>query len=194
MIKLILIRHAETDYAKQKRYYSYTDISLNKCGIRQAKILKAKLSDLSPDLIFSSPSKRTHKTAQLLFPDKEIFLNTSLSELNFGRWEGLTFNEICQTDRELYLNWLKNPCKHTPPQGETFLNLEKRIAAFLKKIFENNQSKTVVCVSHAGPIKSMICYLLKKPFHDFWKIDVDLASLSYFTIKNKKVTDYNLNQ
>ncbi len=134
------------------------------------------------------------ETAQLLFPDKKISLTAALCELNFGQWEGLTFNEICRTNRALYLNWLKNPYKHTPPQGETFLNLDKRTSAFLQKTFKNNQSKTIVCVSHAGPIKSMICRLLKKTFDDFWKIDVDLASLSCFTIKNKKVIDYTLNQ
>lgn len=134
------------------------------------------------------------ETAQLLFPDKKISLTAALSELNFGRWEGLTFNEICQINHKFYLNWLKNPYKYTPPQGETFLNLEKRTSVFLQKVFKNNQNKTIVCVSHAGPIKSMIRCLLKKNRSDFWKIDVDLASLSYFTIKNKKVIDYNLNQ
>jgi broad specificity phosphatase PhoE len=192
-MNLFLIRHAQTDYAKERRYYSFSDIALNQDGINQAVSLQKKLANSKPDFIFSSPSKRAYKTAEIIFPDKEIISSRSLQELNFGLWEGLTFVQICENHQTLYDNWLRDPYKYGPPEGEMLPDLEKRTRQFLHEIYEEDENKTIVCVSHAGPIKAMICYLLDKNFHDFWATPVDLASVSYFKIKNKKVISYNLN-
>jgi len=193
-IELFLVRHAETDHTKAGRYCSYTDVSLNERGVSQAVNLQKMINGLSVDVVFSSLYRRASETAQILFPNHEILSSPSLAELNFGLWEGMTYEEIKQQYNGLYDDWLMNPYSCSPPSGEKLLDLEKRVVDFLQKVFQDYQNKKVACISHAGPIKTAVRYLLNEDFQDFWKITINLASVSYFKLENGKVVTYNLDQ
>lgn len=192
-IELFLIRHGETDYNCQRKYCSFSEIPLNGRGISQA----AKLSEhlpFVPDVIYTSISKRAKQTANVLFPLHNVISTHSLSELNFGLWEGLTHDEIYRRYGESYTNWLKDPVLNRPASGEGLDELKKRIVDFLEDIFKRHENKKVIFVSHAGPIKIIISHFLNKDFRIFWDIEVDNASFSWFKIRKGIVTDYFLNR
>lgn len=184
---LFLIRHGETDYNKEGKYCSFTDITLNGKGILQVFELQKKIKDISPDIIFSSSHKRALQTAEILFPQKKIELAEELKELNFGLWEGLNYQEIYQRYRELYTKWLSDFYKYTPPQGERMEDFEKRIVNFLNKVSCNYSGRKIVFVTHGGVIKVLSRYLSIRESHDFWKIDVEPASISHFKLEGSKV-------
>jgi alpha-ribazole phosphatase len=94
-MKIILIRHGETEYNRRHLFYGKTDISLNDTGVQQAYFLNEKLAGMRLEVpIYTSSLKRTIKTAELIFPDqKKISLN-ELDEKDFGLWEGLSADQI----------------------------------------------------------------------------------------------------
>ena len=193
-MEIFLVRHAETDFTRDKRYCSVTDISLNEAGVQQALNLRDKLEILAADVIFCSTYKRTQQTAQILFPQQEIALAPALAELDFGEWEGLRYEELMSQCPREYGNWLRDPYKYRPPGGEKMSELEERTVGFLRDIFQHDAGKRIFCVSHAGPIKTMVCWLMHKERKDFWDLSIDLASVSYFKIKDREMIAYNLNQ
>ena len=98
-MRLIMVRHAKTDYNEKGLVQGMTDIPLNKEGIMQAINVKEKLKDIKFDLCFSSPLKRTLKTAKIIVGDDfPIITDELLIERNMGTYEGGSFKEYQKRD------------------------------------------------------------------------------------------------
>lgn len=192
-MKLFLIRHGYTDYNKYRKYCGSSDIALNEDGIKQAHQLRSEIPYNSIDTIYSSSLVRAQKTAQILFPGKEIISSPFLTELDFGEWEGLTYEEIVRKDSALYSRWLSNPEIVAPPGGETLGELNKRVSKFYSDEIDTNMYQEVAIVSHAGIIRSFLQMLLPDKYSDFWSIEVDNCSYYQLTINDHLVEDlYNV--
>jgi alpha-ribazole phosphatase len=180
MTRVYLIRHGETDFNRQKRYCGHSDVPLNQIGTQQAKKLWGRFRNVGIDVVYSSDLKRAQQTAEIVFAGQQggITLSALLRELNFGQWEGLTYQQILAKDKELYKAWLENPAASAPPDGESLSDLNRRLEEFVTKTLEESQGKAVAIVSHAGPIRTLLCNALGMPLKANWRIAVDPASVS----------------
>ena len=95
-IKLILIRHGESEGNVQRRFSGFQDVNLTEKGIWQAERLAYRLKELPVDVVYSSDLKRAKHTAEIVFGSRgiDIIPNSNLREMNFGVWEGYTFEEV----------------------------------------------------------------------------------------------------
>ncbi|MCG2711870.1 MAG: alpha-ribazole phosphatase [Candidatus Omnitrophica bacterium] len=175
--ELFLIRHAQTEYNRQKRYCGFSDVPLNNTGIEQAQFYKNKARGLNLDVLFCSPLKRTKQTADILFSRKKVILEPRLKELNFGKWEGLKYKEIMERYGAAYSKWISDPFNLRPPQGESLLDLQVRCMCFLEFVLKKFKHKKIGIVSHAGPIRIMLIGINKVKKEDFWGIPVDHLSI-----------------
>ena len=96
--EIIFIRHGETDFNRARLYFGHLDPDLNETGIeqlRKAKILFEKREKM-PDVVFSSDLKRCSQSMEILQIDEETekILTKDLREINFGIFEGKTYEEI----------------------------------------------------------------------------------------------------
>lgn len=176
--ELFLIRHAQTEHNRQKRYCGFSDVSLNHTGMKHARSLKSRISKLKIEVLFSSPLKRTRQTSEILFSERKIVFDPRLKELNFGQWEGLQYNEIIEKYGSFYNEWVNDPFNARPPQGESLLDLQKRCMGFLEFVLKEFKHKKIGIVSHAGPIRVMLIGLNKLRKEDFWDIAVDHLSIN----------------
>lgn len=183
-IRIILIRHAETSWNRQKRYCGLNDISLSRAGIKQANELRNRLKKISIHKIFSSDMKRSLQTAKILFGKRGIKKIPGLQEMNFGVFEGLTYKQIIKKYPYEYKRWLDNPYKFSVPEGENLKTFKKRIRAAFKKIIASNKNKTIAVVSHGGAISIFINGLLKA--NDFWAHIPKNATFSVIEYNNGK--------
>ena len=71
-MKILLVRHGETDFNKNKRIQGHTDIPLNETGENQAINAESKISKYYVDAAFSSPLKRAKQTARLMLDNSKI--------------------------------------------------------------------------------------------------------------------------
>ena len=99
--------------------------------------------------------------------------------MDFGRWEGKNTGELTRAKDPTFLKWAAGK-KIIPPGGESMASLQKRTRAFLKYVLKRQRGKTVLLVSHAGALKTMICSLLGIPLKSFWVFRIDPASASIF--------------
>ena len=183
MKELIFIRHPETKWGKQKRYLGATDIELSEKGKKQAQSISQYLKNKKISAIFSSDLARSRQAAKIIARPRNLKVKEykELNEINFGKWEGLTFNQIQKKYPKLAEKYLSHPLKMKFPEGESILEFKKRIVTALKKILAKNK-KTVVILSHAGVNRIIICHLLGFPLSCFWKIKQELGAINIIEI------------
>jgi broad specificity phosphatase PhoE len=146
--RIILVRHGETDWNAERRWQGHSDRPLNEAGRRQAEELAARLDGAPIDAVYSSDLLRAHETARLLAEPRglEVVVVPGLRERRFGSWEGLQDVEV---ERRF-------PGVHGPPDGETRQEMTRRVLESLETIAAANPGRTVLVVSHGGPIKALL--------------------------------------
>ncbi len=178
MVRLILIRHAETDYSSQNRYCGFSNPSLNDKGIWQSQKLAANLKEVRIDKIYSSDLVRAYQTAKIIFGNNSIEKTVGLREMNFGLFEGLKYEQIIEKYPELYIDWIDNPEKVKTPNGEGLRDLSKRVEKRLSLILSQHKGKTLAVVTHSGPIRVVLCKALKFELKMFRQIEQQLGALN----------------
>lgn len=186
-MRLLLIRHGLTDYNLKSRYCGFRDIDLNKTGKAQGQVIKNKLKKIKIDTVFCSDLKRSKQSARIIFGDSrcQIIKNPNLREINFGRWEGLTFKQILKEYPFIYKKWLNNPFSADIPDGEKMNCFINRVKKELKKIIKNNPDKTVALVTHFGPIRVILNTVLNSKKNDFWRLKINPKAVYVIEYKGR---------
>ena len=184
-MKLILVRHGETEWVRQSRYQGATDISLNRTGILQARAVGKIVKEEKPSVIFSSELLRARQTAQEIAKQcrKELKIDHRLNELSFGKWEGFYHAVIAKKFPKAARDWYSAKWTSLPPGGESLKSLGKRINSFLSDLSKHyRKNETYVVVAHGGTIRMFLVQLLKFEPTVFWKFRIDPASLSVLNL------------
>ncbi|WP_446897938.1 histidine phosphatase family protein [Clostridium sp. LBM24168] len=154
--ELLLVRHGQTEWNTLGKFQGCSDIELAREGILQAEYLAKHLNG-NFDCIYSSPLKRAKKTAELIAKNtgKQPVIIDTLREINYGKWEGLTSEEILHNYKEEYIRW-KNAIKEGPLCGGdlSLKNACERAGNTLINIVNKNRNKKIVVVAHGGILKA----------------------------------------
>ncbi len=192
MLRLLLIRHGETDWNASGRYQGQMDIPLNEAGVEQARILGHRLrNELSRptepgaptgsiDAIYASDLARAWQTAEIvgaacgLTPRPE----PRLRELSFGEWQGLTYQEIGERDPEALAAWNHDRVNGRPPGGESLGAMAARVSDLLDDVRREIRDGNVALISHGGTIRVILCVLLEHPLATYWQFEVDNTAIA----------------
>ncbi|TES87401.1 MAG: histidine phosphatase family protein [Dehalococcoidia bacterium] len=187
MTEIILARHGETEWNVAEVFRGQIDIDLNETGVKQAELLSGYLSTSAIAAVYSSPLKRALKTAEIIAqPHKlEVDVDPDLIDFNFGKWQGLSHQEVKEKYRDLYATWITHPEQVRIPDGEALEDVSKRVIRVRNKVIENHRG-TVVIVGHRVVNKVMICTLLGLDNSHFWKIRQDTCGISIFSYLNEQ--------
>ncbi|HXD08987.1 MAG TPA: alpha-ribazole phosphatase [Anaerolineales bacterium] len=178
-MKLLLVRHGETDWNLAQRFQGHSDIPLNQVGLQQAKALRDRLSAEPIELIYSSDLERAHETAKIIANGKnKLQTDSRLREVHFGDWEGLTYHEIQEKYPGQLAAWEQDVYKTAPPHGETLEQLAEHTRSILNDLLVNHKAGTILVVAHGGVIKVLICLALNLPATLYWQFQIAPASLS----------------
>ena len=154
--KLHLIRHGMTEGNEKGQYIGSTDLEVTTNGIIELEELKKRGIYPKCDLVFSSPMKRAVKTAETIFPDKEIILKEKLREMDFGEFEGKTADEL--KDRKDYAEWVAGKI-NAAPGGESNISFATRLCEGLSEIIREMMDKEAFSASvvmHGGAIMTLL--------------------------------------
>lgn len=179
MTRLILVRHGQTPWTRQRRYQGSTDIRLTAEGRREARATARRLKKIPVDFLYASSLNRANETGRIIAGvlKRKMRTDSRLNELSFGEWEGKTAEELIRAKDPRFKRWAIGK-RTTPPGGESLSSLRKRVRSFLKEIVKRSDGKTVAIVSHGGPIKVMIFEAMKLPFRSFWTLRAEPGSMS----------------
>ncbi|HKL41141.1 MAG TPA: alpha-ribazole phosphatase [Clostridia bacterium] len=180
MRKIYLVRHGETNANVEKRYCGQTDVDLNHKGLRDAASIAKVLKNTSLDSIVSSDLKRTLKTAELIneYHRLELELNPDFREINFGKFENLTFEEIGVKYPDEKAKMIKEKINYNFLEGESLSVLYKRVIKSFNKLLEEKENENILIVSHGGVIRMILTEILSGDLNNYWSVEVDNTRIS----------------
>jgi broad specificity phosphatase PhoE len=147
---ILLARHGETDWNRDRRVQGHSDIPLNDTGRAQARELAKEIAGERLAAVYASDLVRAKETAEIAtaglgLPIQEL---VELRERHFGTWEGLTDDVI----RDRF------PQSRTGPwgDGETVEEMSIRVVAALRSIAAGHLGASVLVTTHGGPIRAVL--------------------------------------
>jgi probable phosphoglycerate mutase len=162
-----LIRHAQTVMNLAGKIQGQLDSPLTNEGILMARKWGKSLTRYKWDLILSSDLGRAVETAQLINESINVPLIVlpDLREQSWGRWSGLTLDEIYRTDKAYLDEWdFENDWNYEPPDGESRLEVIYRAQSILRHYDDKNKYNRILVVTHAGVMRFIFLKLLNKNF------------------------------
>ena len=180
MSRILMVRHGETELNSSIRYWGHSDVKLSALGIRQAERLKQRLAAEKIDAVYSSNLVRASATADIIVSTNHppAVSCPELSEINFGKLEGLTFEEISRLYPDVAKLWVARDPKLEYPDGESRAGFSKRVGSFLDRLRVHGEEENILVVAHSGVLRTLICQLLGVGMEIRWQLRLDLASLS----------------
>jgi broad specificity phosphatase PhoE len=183
--RLWLVRHGITAWNSEKRLCGNQDVRLSAEGQVQANWVAQQLSSIHLSAIYTSDLSRAQQTAECIARQSpsavSVISSPAWREMSFGDWEGLNYTQIAQQFPE-NLSFFTHPMQCTPPRGEPFSALVQRVQdAFellVQAIASDAMGGDIVLVSHGGPLRVLLCWLLSLPFEQQWRLSTDHGSLS----------------
>ena len=178
-MKIYLIRHGQTDWNLEGKIQGSHDVSLNETGSKQAELLAMGMDKRPVVQIFSSRQKRALETAQAVGRRQHVAVTVidGLEEVEFGEWEGKTWDEISREYPEEFKVWCTEPAEIVPPGGESRPQIYRRIGNALNEILRRSRGDIAI-VSHGAALAYMVSLMLEKELGDHDEIIVKNASIS----------------
>ncbi|NJM72968.1 MAG: histidine phosphatase family protein [Scytonema sp. RU_4_4] len=173
-VRLLLVRHGETEWNRQTRFQGQIDVPLNDNGRQQAQKAAQFLKDVAIDFAVTSPMLRPKETAEIILQyhtDVNLELQDGLREISHGLWEGKLENEIEQEFPEELHRWRTTPAQVQMPEGENLQQVWERSVVAWESIVQTaltNQLKTGLVVAHDATNKTLLCHILGLSSEQFW--------------------------
>jgi broad specificity phosphatase PhoE len=191
--RLLLVRHGETEWNRQKRFQGQIDIPLNENGKRQGQQAAAFLQDVTIDAAVSSSLSRPKETAEIILQHHaNVSLETTdgLKEIGHGEWEGLYEHEIESGYPGMLQQWQDHPETVQMPGagGENLAQVwERAIAtwnAIVAQYSGTPQPVTVLVSAHDAINKAILCYIAGLGPESFWKFKQGNGAVSVIDYPN----------
>ncbi|MDP6514150.1 MAG: histidine phosphatase family protein [SAR202 cluster bacterium] len=195
-MNLILVRHGETEFNRQRLILGHGPEPLNATGQAQALSAAVAVSRDTPFVLYASPVVRTMQTAETIASECSVDFapKPGLEEIDAGDLEGLTGAHLREQYPDVMRVWRDDPASAMMPNGETLGNVQARAWAAINDISQHHEDDTVVVVSHNFPIQAILCKALGMPLNNFRQVRVDLGSITRLEAKDSVFTLLSLNE
>ena len=158
---VVLVRHGETAGESSIRFHGANDVPLNDMGRDHARAAAAAIGDVGFDLHVASSLSRAEESARIIRPAAELVLDDDLREIDFGRWEGLTREEIAARDPELEAEWQRLGFDFDFPEGERRRDFTARVDRGLARAFAHDVERLLL-VAHKGVVRRGVEWLMRE--------------------------------
>ena len=189
-MRLILVRHGETDTNKARLALGQADVELNEHGRWQAQRLALSLKREPIAAIYSSPLKRTLATAEPIASSHglKVQIDDGLIEMDIGEMEGLTFQQVGERYPHFLQAWLGDQAAHEAmPGGERLLDVQERAWQAIERIRERQEHGTVAVVTHNFVILTLLCRVLGLELADFRRLRLSVAAKSVLEMGRDRI-------
>jgi len=147
---LLVVRHGETPWNREKRMQGTTDTQLSDVGREQARALGQRLAGRGFTALYTSDLTRARDTARAIaeHAGREIVTDPRLQERRFGIFEGLTVEEIVARYPEEHARFASRDPDYAVPRGESARSFTQRCIGCLAEIAVRHRGAEVVVVTH----------------------------------------------
>lgn len=172
MTLILLARHGHVDGIKPERFRGRAELNLTELGQTQARSLARRIaSDWSPKAVYCSPLQRCVATGTAIANACGIELQPhgDLNDLDYGKWQSRTYEEVRVDAPELFATWFAAPQLVRFPDGEALQDVAARTAEVLRYIRRQHEADTVVLVGHDSVNRVLLTQLLDIPLSSYWR-------------------------
>jgi len=178
--RIYLVRHGEIAGSGEFRYNGQTEVPLTANGLEQYHQLAERLSGNPVSACYTSDLSRCVQGARIICSQwgLEPILKTELRELNFGNWEGMTWNELVERFPEEWQARLDDIVGYRVPGGENLHDLQTRLMPAIAEITDRHRGGEVVVVGHGGVNRVILLSALGAPLASMFRIEQDYGCLN----------------
>jgi len=182
---VLLVRHGRTPTTGQVLPGRAAGLHLSDEGRAQADAVAERIGQLAeggaergPVAVYASPLERTTETARPIARRLGLRVRSDrgLLECDFGTWTGGKLADLAKKPEWTIVQ--RNPSGFRFPSGESFLEMQTRMASALSRLVDRHRGQTVVAVSHADPIKAVVAQAVGTPLDLFQRLTVAPCSVS----------------
>lgn len=182
MLTVVLTRHGGTTRSSPEQHLGqHLDVPLSDEGRAQAAALGRRLAGVGFDRVVASPLRRAVETARLIVPGREPETDPRLLEMDYGAWEGLTYEQVAARDGAARLLWEADPASLACPGGESGNDVAARVRSFLQSAIEQvegaeppaaatapaDTDHRILVVGHSTTDRILLCVALGVPVRDY---------------------------
>lgn len=201
-MRIILVRHGETNWNSEGRIMGLSDIELNKKGVKQAELLALSLKSEKIASIYTSPLRRARETAHKINYYHQVAITSldGLREIDAGKIDGLTYIEIKRHYGDFFEKWMENCATVRPPGGCTVPEVQEQAWSAIQEILNREKpnlsvsdDRVVLVVSHFFPIRTILCKVLDIDLSECRRIRLDIASISIIDFHDDRMELVKMN-
>jgi broad specificity phosphatase PhoE len=174
---------------------SATDPGLSAEGYREAKLAGERLADQPLAAVYSSPLLRARETAEAVAQPHglPVQLVADLQEIDVGRWEGRSWQEISQTEPDDYAQFMTDATTFGYPEGENMIQLLDRIQPAFERLMGENLGKRIAIVGHNVVCRVFIAHLLAIPLAEARRVSHHNCGISVLKYRDGQTKLRTLN-
>ena len=194
-MRVLLLRHAETDWNRERRFQGWRDVPLSATGREQAESAARLLAATRIDAVWSSPLARARDTAAIIAAPHRLAVQESeaFREMGFGDWEGLTRDEVRERFPEAHRAWAEAPHEATWPGAETLAAVRARALAGLEALRAAHTGQTICLVSHGITGRLLILEALGLGPDRLWSFQLSSTGISELEFRDDWTTLHRMN-
>ena len=191
---VLLVRHGVTPTTGRLLPGRRRGLHLSDEGRRQAEALATRLAAL-PRIaaIYSSPLERARETVEPLarLRGLAVRVERGLLEVDPGTWTGLSLKRAARRPEWTIVQ--RHPSAFRFPGGESFVEMQARMASTMERLVDRHRGDTIVVASHADPIKTLVAWALGAPLDLFQRIVIAPASITAIACRAEGLSVLTMN-
>jgi broad specificity phosphatase PhoE len=167
---ILLARHGESDWNRERRWQGFADRRLTERGREQARALAERLTDIRLDAVYASDLARARETAKAVAEPRGMIIHElpALREVDVGSWSGLTRDEAKERYPGDFARWAHGGAGWR--DGETYEAMSARVLEAVASIVAQHPEGRVLVVAHGGPIRAIHAAALGMDVHEYRRL------------------------
>ncbi len=155
MTTMLLARHGQSDWNRERRWQGHADRPLTDEGRSQSVALAERLAHIDLAAVYSSDLRRARETAEAVADRQQVDVREvpELREVDVGSWSGLTREEAEARFPDGYLRWLNG--ERGWDDGESYDAMSRRVLEAVRRLAAAHEDDRILIVSHGGPIRAI---------------------------------------
>jgi len=169
---IYLTRHGQTEWNVQHRMQGHMDSALTALGLQQAEWLSRGMRDTHLDVVYTSPSPRALRTAEIIIGERNIPLETAdeFKEICMGVWEGCDSAVLEGEYIDQYRCFWEDPDQFKVEGSETFMEVRSRALKKLEELLIKHKGESILIVTHTVVIKLLMGYFEGRAMTKLWDL------------------------
>jgi phosphoserine phosphatase len=179
-MKLIFVRHGQTNWNAEDRIQGHLDAELSDLGLRQAQVVADALAEIRVDAVYSSDLQRASVTAEIIAEKHglAVIQTPLLQEVCLGEWQGMTISEVKDRFPEQYAAYRADSTRNRPPGAERIEDVIERSRCFVEMVLPKYPEGNIIVTAHGGTIRGAVCCVLGQGPALFRKVRLENAGIT----------------